>query len=128
MFNEAGDIPANVEVALCVPDINIPQLLVGLRKDITVGAQNCGVNKGDGAYTGEIGSHQYKDIGVTWVIIGHSERREGFGMVGETEDLCAQKCKVAIDNGLSVMFVSKCYSICVELSWIGQLNLLPIKN
>ena len=104
MFNNAGDIPSNVEVALCVPNFNIPQLLTGLRKDIAVGAQNCGVNKGDGAYTGEIGSHQLKDMGCVWVIIGHSERREGFGMQGETEDLCAEKCKVAIDNGLKVMF------------------------
>merc|ERR1711957_974478 len=38
------------------------------------------------------------------VIIGHSERREGFGMAGETVGLCAEKCKVAIDNGLKVMF------------------------
>lgn len=104
VFNEAGPIPSNVEVALCVPDINIPQLLSTLRKDIAVGAQNSGVNKGNGAYTGETGSHQLKALGVTWVIIGHSERREGFGMAGETEELCADKCKVAIDNGLKVMF------------------------
>jgi len=104
MFNGCGEIPANVEVVLCVPDINIPQLLSGLRKDIAVGAQNSGVNKGNGAFTGEVGSHQLKALGVTWVIIGHSERREGFGMAGETEELCAEKCKVAIDNGLSVMF------------------------
>ena len=106
VFNGAGAIPANVEVALCVPDINIPQLLADLRKDIAVGAQNCGVNAGNGAFTGEVGSHQLKALGVTWVIIGHSERREGFGMAGETDELCAQKCKVAIDNGLKVMFVS----------------------
>jgi hypothetical protein len=106
VFNEAGPIPSNVEVAICVPDMNIPQLLTTLRKDIAVGAQNCGVNKGDGAFTGETGSHQLKDLGVIWVIIGHSERREGFGMVGETVGLCAEKCKVAIDNGLKVMFVS----------------------
>jgi hypothetical protein len=49
-----------------------------------------------------------KDIGCTWVIIGHSERREGFGMAGEPEELCAQKCKVAVDKGLKVMFVSFC--------------------
>mmetsp|Transcript_9727 Transcript_9727/g.20362 ORF Transcript_9727/g.20362 Transcript_9727/m.20362 type:complete len:279 (+) Transcript_9727:65-901(+) len=104
VFNGAGAIPANVEVALCVPDINIPQLLADLRKDIAVGAQNCGVNAGNGAFTGEVGSHQLKALGVTWVIIGHSERREGFGMAGETDELCAQKCKVAIDNGLKVMF------------------------
>jgi len=104
VFNEAGPIPSNVEVALCVPDINIPQLLATLRKDIAVGAQNSGVNKGNGAFTGETGSHQLKALGVIWVIIGHSERREGFGMQGETEELCADKCKVAIDNGLKVMF------------------------
>jgi triosephosphate isomerase len=46
----------------------------------------------------------FTTLGVTWVIIGHSERREGFGMAGETDELCAQKCKVAIDNGLKVMF------------------------
>lgn len=108
VFNGAGPIPANVEVALCVPDINIPQLLMTLRKDIAVGAQNSGVNKGNGAFTGETGSHQLAAIGVTWVIIGHSERREGFGLTeaekGETPDLCAKKAKVALDNGLKVMF------------------------
>lgn len=104
MFNKAGPIPASVEVALCVPFANIPLLLSGLRKDIAVGAQNCGFNSGNGAYTGETGSHQLAAIGCTWVIVGHSERRTGFGMAGEPEALCAQKCKVAIDNGLKVMF------------------------
>lgn len=104
VFNDAGPIPANVEVALCVPDINIPQVLMTLRKDIAVGAQNCGVNEKDGAFTGETGSHQLKAAGVIWVIIGHSERRVGFGMDGEPVGLCAKKCKVAIDNGLKVMF------------------------
>jgi len=104
MFNEAGPIPDNVEVALCCTDIYLPQLLMYLRKDIAVGAQNCGVNVKDGAYTGETGSSQLVALGVVWTIIGHSERREGFGMVGETEELCAKKCKIAIDNGLKVMF------------------------
>mmetsp|Transcript_28024 Transcript_28024/g.31471 ORF Transcript_28024/g.31471 Transcript_28024/m.31471 type:complete len:280 (+) Transcript_28024:81-920(+) len=105
MFNEQGTIPANVEVVLCVPDLHIPLLLRGLRADIAVGGQNCGVNTGNGAYTGEVGSHQLKDIGCTWVIIGHSERREGFGGdPGESVGLCAAKCKVAIENGLQVMF------------------------
>lgn len=106
MFNKAGPIPANVEVALCVPFVNIPLLLTGLRRDIAVGAQNCGANPSDGAYTGEVGSHQLSSLGCSWVIVGHSERRMGFGFdtPGEPEDLCAQKCKVAIDNGLKVMF------------------------
>lgn len=79
-------------------------VLAQLRDDIAVGAQDCGVNAKDGAYTGEVSAHMLKDIGCTWVIIGHSERREGFEMAGEPEDLCAKKCKVALDKGLKVMF------------------------
>jgi triosephosphate isomerase len=75
-----------------------------LRADIAVGAQNCGLNGSNGAYTGEISASQFLDVGCVWVIIGHSERREGFGMVGEDEELCAKKLKVAIDAGLKVMF------------------------
>jgi len=104
LFNAAGPIPDNVEVVLCVPYIHIPMVLSQLREDIEVGAQNCGNNTADGAFTGEVGAHMLKDIGCTWVIIGHSERREGFGMAGEPEALCAEKCKIALDKGLKVMF------------------------
>jgi len=104
MFNEAGPIPSNVDVVLCVPYVHIPMVIANLRDDIEVGAQNCGINISDGAYTGEIGAHQLEDLGCTWVIIGHSERREGFGMTGEPELLCAEKCKIALENGLKVMF------------------------
>lgn len=55
-------------------------------------------------YTGECGAHTIKDAGCSWVIIGHSERREGFGMPGEPVELCAQKLKIALDQGLKVMF------------------------
>mmetsp|Transcript_28675 Transcript_28675/g.32931 ORF Transcript_28675/g.32931 Transcript_28675/m.32931 type:complete len:239 (+) Transcript_28675:217-933(+) len=103
-FNNAGPIPANVEVAISAPFIHIGLALSSLRQDIAVGAQNCGVNEKNGAYTGEISASQLLDAGVTWVIIGHSERREGFGMAGEDEDLCAKKLKVALDAGLKVMF------------------------
>lgn len=104
IFNEAGPIPSNVEVVICVPYLHIGMALEKLRDDIQVGGQDCGNFTSDGAYTGEIGSHQLKDIGCTWVIVGHSERRIGFGMAGEPEDLCAKKTKIAIDNGLKVMF------------------------
>lgn len=104
MFNEAGPIPANVEVALAVPYVHIAMCLEGLRSDIGVAGQDSGNFSSCGAYTGEVGAHQLKDIGCTWVIIGHSERREGFGMGGEPADVCASKAKIAIDNGLNVMF------------------------
>lgn len=95
----------HAEVVLCVPHLILPLGLSGLRRDIGIGAQNCGLNSGDGAYTGEIGSHQLKALGCEWVIIGHSERRTGFGGCrGESEGLCAQKAKAAIGNGLKVIF------------------------
>jgi triosephosphate isomerase len=103
-FNKAGPIPANAEVAICAPFIHIPLCLSKLREDIAVGAQNCGVNDKEGAYTGEICASQLKDIGCVWVVIGHSERREGFGMAGEDSELVAKKVKVALDAGLKVMF------------------------
>lgn len=103
-FNEAGPIPSNVDVAICSTFIHLPQLLSSLRDDIAVGAQNCGNNKEKGAFTGEIAAFQLKDLGCVWVIIGHSERREGFGMAGEPEALCAEKAKIALDAGLKVMF------------------------
>lgn len=104
IFNQAGPIPSNVDVAICAPYVHLPLLLEGLRSDIEIGAQDCGSNKSNGAFTGQVGSHQIKDLGCTWVIIGHSEIREGFGMAGEPVELCAEKAKIAIENGLKVMF------------------------
>lgn len=104
IFNDAGPIPANVEVAICAPYIHIPLALSSLREDIAVGAQNSAVSVKEGAYTGEICASQLVDAGVEWVIIGHSERREGFEMAGEDNELCAKKLKVALDAGLKVMF------------------------
>mmetsp|Transcript_12220 Transcript_12220/g.15500 ORF Transcript_12220/g.15500 Transcript_12220/m.15500 type:complete len:297 (+) Transcript_12220:110-1000(+) len=103
-FNDAGPIPANVDVAICAPYIHLGVVLSTLRADIAIGAQNSGLSEKMGAYTGEICASQLVDAGVEWVIIGHSERREGFGMAGEDEELCAKKLKVALDAGLKVMF------------------------
>lgn len=101
-FNGAGSIPANAEVVIGVPYIHIPIALMQLRSDIEIAAQDCSLTN-TGAYTGEIAPSQLKDMGVTWVILGHSERREGFGMVGEDSELVAKKTKHALENGLKVM-------------------------
>ncbi|KAL7540655.1 hypothetical protein ACHAXR_012735 [Thalassiosira sp. AJA248-18] len=101
-FNGAGPIPANAEVVIGVPFIHIPLCLMTLRKDIEIAAQNCSLT-GTGAYTGETSASQLKDMGVTWVILGHSERREGFGMAGEDSELVVKKTKVALAEGLKVM-------------------------
>jgi len=102
-FNAAGPIPANAEVVIGAPFIHIPLLMMTLRKDISIAAQNCSLTC-TGAYTGETCAFQLKELGVSWVILGHSERREGFGMVGEDSDLVAMKTKKALGGGLKVMF------------------------
>lgn len=102
-FNGAGPIPANAEVVVGAPFIHIPIALMSLRKDVAIAAQNCSLT-GTGAYTGETSASQLKDMGITWVILGHSERREGFGMAGEDSELVAKKTKKALEEGLKVMF------------------------
>jgi triosephosphate isomerase (TIM) len=104
VFNEAGPIPSNVEVVVCSSFIHLSTILETLRSDMAIGAQDVGVNPGCGAQTGEVNASQLADLGCTWVIAGHSERREGFGMTGEPNDVCASKCKVAVKAGLNVMF------------------------
>jgi triosephosphate isomerase len=68
--------------------------------NVQVSAQNA-YERGDGAYTGEVSVSQLKDVGASWVILGHSERRH---VLKETDEFIAAKVKYAIDNGLSVIF------------------------
>jgi len=53
-----------------------------------------------GAYTGEVSPSQLKDIDVTHVIIGHSERRN---ILGETDEMINKKVKAALDHGIGVI-------------------------
>jgi triosephosphate isomerase len=64
---------------------------------VAVAAQNMHFEK-EGAFTGEVSATMLKDIGVTHVILGHSERRQYFA---ETDEGVAKKTKVALDNGLA---------------------------
>lgn len=65
---------------------------------IQVSAQNC-IPAG-GAFTGEINAAQVKDLGLDWVIIGHSERRTKYG---ETDEVVAAKVAAAVQAGLKVI-------------------------
>lgn len=59
---------------------------------VKVAAQNCS-NYNMGAYTGEISSKHLKDVGLEWVILGHSERRT---IIKENDELIVSKTKLAI--------------------------------
>ena len=67
------------DVVVCVPAVNISTAIKAFKDArVSVGAQNVFFEK-SGAYTGEVSADMLKDLGVKYVIIGHSERRQYFG-------------------------------------------------
>ncbi len=70
-----------------------------VQKDVIISAQNCSLT-GMGAFTGEISIEHLKDIGISWTLTGHSERRAYYA---ETDDMVAKKTKRAVDNKLRVI-------------------------
>ena len=85
------------EIVLCIPYTDMfYALLTAQGTNIKIGAQNMHWEE-QGAYTGEISAKMLKCIGVDYVIIGHSQRRQHFG---ENDDLVNKKLKLALKNGL----------------------------
>jgi triosephosphate isomerase len=74
--------------------------LIGDTPGISVGAQNCS-EKESGAFTGEVSAEILASFGVTYVIIGHSERR---GYFKESNEILAEKVKAALASGLIPIF------------------------
>jgi len=88
---------ASCEVVVCVPFIDLAAALEAAKSsNIRVGAQNCHWEN-SGAFTGEISAAMLGEIGVGYVIIGHSERRTYFG---DTDVTVAKRTRAALDNGL----------------------------
>lgn len=67
---------------------------------IKLGAQNCHYED-SGAYTGEVSAAMLKDVGVEYVVIGHSERRQYFN---ESHELLARKTDAVLNSGMVVIF------------------------
>jgi triosephosphate isomerase len=85
------------EVAVCPP---FPTLLIAKHAleetSMKYGAQNCYIGE-SGAFTGEISAAMLAELGCTYVILGHSERRTIFG---ETDELVSRKIRAALDANL----------------------------
>lgn len=95
-------VKAGQEVVFGVPFpylINIKNKLAG-KAHVYIAAQNCYTQK-SGAYTGEVSAPMLKSIGVDYVILGHSERREYFQ---EDNAMLAVKVDICLDNGLKPIF------------------------
>lgn len=91
-------IPEHVEIVLCPPFTALQALrdaLAGTR--VKLGAQNM-YWESSGAFTGEISASMLLDLGVEYVILGHSERRQYFG---ETDEDVRRKTAAALQSGLT---------------------------
>ena len=88
---------AKAEVILCVPYTDLFYCLMNAQgTNIKIGAQNMHFAE-TGAYTGEVSAKMLKSIGVEYVIIGHSERRQYYN---ETDETVNKKLKAAFENEL----------------------------
>jgi triosephosphate isomerase len=89
---------SGVDVAVCPPSVYLHDVGAAIRgSSIGWGAQN--VNQAaDGAFTGEISCGMLKDLGCSYVILGHSERRAIFG---ETDSMVNEKLKAVLKAGLT---------------------------
>jgi len=94
------DYYEKVDVAVTVPftDIRSVQTLVdGDKLQVTYGAQDVSQHE-SGAYTGEVSAQMLAKLGCTWVVVGHSERREYHN---ESDELVAAKASAALKHGMS---------------------------
>ena len=99
---------ADCEVIACVPYVDLSVAIEVTRgSNVKIGAENCHWAE-SGAFTGEISTGMLKEMGVEYVVVGHSERRQYFG---ETDETVNKRTKAALSAGLKPI-------VCVgELLW-----------
>ena len=100
LINELKPLVANeeVDVVFCVPAIDLSVAVEAAKgTNIEIGAENMYFEE-SGAYTGEIAPNMLTDLGVKYVIIGHSERREYFA---ETDETVNKKVLKAFEHGIT---------------------------
>ncbi len=91
---------ADCDVIICVPYVDLQTALYCTEgTNIKVGAENCHWEE-KGAFTGEISPQMLTSMGVEYVVIGHSERRQYFG---ETDDTVSKRVDAALKAGLKVI-------------------------
>ncbi|HEY9167725.1 MAG TPA: triose-phosphate isomerase [Candidatus Kryptonia bacterium] len=97
---EMNDYNAAAESVICPPFVALDVAAKSLQgTKFKLGAQNLHYEN-DGAYTGEISVRMLKSVGVQYVIVGHSERRQYFG---ETDEIVSKKVKKALSGDLKVI-------------------------
>ena len=99
-INEKAGSQTKVDVAVCPPFTALDAASKALAgSTVKLGAQNMYFEK-SGAFTGEISAGMLVDLGVEYVIVGHSERRQYFA---ETDETVNKRAKAALAAGLNVI-------------------------
>jgi len=99
VLNEVQVDTEEVEVVVAPAFPHIDSVLKTVRKGFQVAAQTCSQYH-PGAYTGEVPAEMLSEMGVKWVILGHSERRQ---LLEETGEVVADKLDRALTSGLLVI-------------------------
>ena len=92
-------IAEDYEGVVIAPPFQYLERVGSILRHAMLGAQDVFWEDG-GPYTGEVSASQLKDLKVSYVIVGHSERREH---LGETDDVINRKAKIALDRDLRVV-------------------------
>lgn len=102
IVNMAKDeVRSDAQMVICPPLVSVYSVgKVVEGSNVSLGAQNV-YHKESGAFTGEVSIEMLKSVGVKYVIIGHSERREYFN---ETNAQLAEKVNLALKNGITPIF------------------------
>lgn len=91
---------ADCKVVCCVPFVDLSAALEAAKgTNIAIGAENCHWAE-SGAFTGEIAANMLTEMGVEYVVIGHSERRQFFG---ETDKTVHDRVRAALNAGLKIL-------------------------
>ena len=100
LLNE--EIPDDVHVILAVPYVYLSPLsnVIGDNGSIKLAAQNC-YHLEKGAYTGEVSVEMLKSLGIEYVVVGHSERRQYFG---ETDEMLKTKVDLLLSANMTPIF------------------------
>ena len=101
ILSKLSTVPSDVQLIVAPPFTHLSEVATKLAgSSIALAAQNCADHE-KGAYTGEVSVDMLKSVGCTYVILGHSERREYYG---ETSETLVTKVKLALAAGLKPIF------------------------
>jgi len=95
----AAQVNISVTAVVCTPFVHLSEVKKVIKK-VELGAQNC-ASETSGAFTGEISALMLASLGVKYVIIGHSERRQYYH---EEDSILNKKVKLALSNNLIPIF------------------------